>query len=71
MSDQYLGEIRAFAGTRPPAGWAFCNGSLLPVTENQALFSLLDTTYGGDGVNNFRLPDLRGRIPIGVGPQMT
>jgi microcystin-dependent protein len=62
--DSFLGEIRMFAGTYAPEGWAFCDGSLLPISGNEALYSLLGTTYGGDGQTNFRLPDLRGRVPI-------
>jgi len=63
----YIGEIRLFAGNFPPAGWAFCNGSILPISENDALFALIGTTYGGDGQTTFALPDLRGRVPIGTG----
>lgn len=62
--DAYLGEIKMFAGTFAPQGYAFCNGQLLPIAQNTALFSLLGTTYGGDGVTTFGLPDLRGRAPI-------
>lgn len=65
--DQYIGEIRMFAGNYPPEGWAFCNGQILPILQNQALFALIGTTYGGDGQNNFALPDLRGRVPVGQG----
>lgn len=70
MADPFIGEIRMFAGNFAPVGWAFCNGSLLPIPENEALFQLIGTTYGGDGQNTFGLPDLRGRIPIhmGTGP---
>src|SRR5215212_3781762 len=64
----FLSEIRIFSFNFPPQGWAFCNGQLLPIGNNQALFSLLGTVYGGDGVNNFALPDLRGRAPIHMGP---
>jgi len=64
MPDPYLSEIKLFAFNFPPKGWAFCNGQLLPINQNQALFSLLGTTYGGDGQTNFALPDLRGRAPI-------
>ena len=67
MSDPFYGEIRMFAGTFAPRGWAFCNGQLLQVSQNQALFSLLGTTYGGDGRTTFALPDLRGRIPLHQG----
>ncbi|MES2777920.1 MAG: tail fiber protein [Bacteroidota bacterium] len=61
------GEIKMFAGSFAPAGWAFCHGQLLPIVNNQALFSILGTTYGGNGVNNFALPDLRGAVPVGEG----
>lgn len=64
MSDPYIGEIRMFAGNFAPAGWMFCEGQLLPISENEALFNLIGTTYGGDGQSTFALPDLRGRIPI-------
>jgi microcystin-dependent protein len=69
----YLGEIRMFAGNFAPRGWAFCNGQLLPIAQNSALFSLLGTTYGGDGRTTFALPDLRGRVPLhpGTGPGLT
>jgi microcystin-dependent protein len=67
MSEAYLGEIRLFAGNYAPQDWALCNGALLNVQNNQALFSVIGKTYGGDGVTNFALPDLRGRIPVGVG----
>lgn len=67
MIDPFIGEIMLFAGTFQPKGWAFCNGQLLSISQNQALYSILGTTYGGDGKINFALPDLRGRIPIGVG----
>ncbi len=65
--ENYIGEIRIFAGNYAPEGWLFCNGQLLPVSQNQVLFALIGTTYGGDGVNTFALPDLRGRVPVGVG----
>ena len=65
--EQYLGEIRIFAGNFAPKGWAFCNGQLLAINLNQALFSLLGTQYGGNGQTTFALPDLRGRTSIGVG----
>lgn len=64
MAEPILAEIRIFSFNFPPRGWAFCNGQLLPINQNQALFSLLGTTYGGDGRVNFALPDLRGRVPI-------
>jgi microcystin-dependent protein len=67
MSDQYMGEIRMFAGGYAPQGWALCNGQLLPITDNEALFTLIGTTYGGDGMTTFGVPDLRGRVPISVG----
>ncbi len=67
MSDQYIGEIRMFAGDYAPQSWAFCDGSLLSISEYQTLFTLIGTTYGGDGVKQFALPDLRGRVPIGQG----
>ncbi len=67
MADPFLGEIRMFGGNFAPVGWAFCQGQLLPISQNTALFSLLGTTYGGDGVQTFALPDLRGRVPLGMG----
>jgi microcystin-dependent protein len=63
----YVGEIRLFAGNFAPAGWLFCDGSLLPIAENEVLFVLIGTTYGGDGQETFALPDLRGRVPVGIG----
>ncbi|HEX8179664.1 MAG TPA: tail fiber protein [Pyrinomonadaceae bacterium] len=73
MSQPFIGEIRLFAGTFEPAGWAFCDGRLLPISENDTLFVLLGTTYGGDGENTFALPDLRGRVPMhaGTGPGLS
>jgi len=65
--EAYLGEIRIFAGSFAPTGWALCDGQLLPIAQNAALFSLLGTTYGGNGTVNFALPDLRGRTAMGVG----
>jgi microcystin-dependent protein len=65
--DPFIGEIRLFPYNFSPRGWAFANGQLLPIAQNTALFSLLGTTYGGDGRTNFALPDLRGRAPIGAG----
>lgn len=65
MSEMFLSQIAMFAFNFPPKGMAFCNGQLLPINQNQALFSLLGTTYGGNGQTNFALPDLRGRTPIG------
>ena len=67
MSDPYVGEIRMFAGNYAPQGWMFCDGSVLPIDQNQALFSLIGTTYGGDGQTTFALPDLRGRVPLHQG----
>jgi microcystin-dependent protein len=63
----FVGEIRMFAGNYAPAGWAFCEGQLLPIAENEVLFQLIGTSYGGDGQENFALPDLQGRIPIHQG----
>lgn len=73
MAEAYIGEIRLFAGDFAPRGWAICDGRLLPIAENAALFSILGTTYGGDGRNTFGLPDLRGRAPMhhGQGPGLT
>ncbi len=67
MAEPFLSEIRIFSFNFAPKGWALCNGQLLPINQNQALFSLLGTTYGGDGRVNFALPDLRGRVPIHTG----
>src|ERR1043165_5239625 len=67
MAEPFLSEIRIMSFGFPPKGWALCNGQLLPINQNQALFSLLGTTYGGDGRVNFGLPDLRGRVPIHMG----
>ena len=67
MSEPFLGEIRLMSFGYAPTSWAFCNGQLLPINQNQALFSLLGTNFGGDGRVNFALPDLRGRVPIHVG----
>ncbi len=73
MSDPYLGEIRIFAGNFAPKGWALCNGQILPISQNTALFSILGTTYGGNGTSNFGLPNLQGAAPLGAGqgPGMT
>lgn len=73
MSEPYIGEIRMFAGNFAPRGWSYCDGQLLAVSQNDALFSLLGTVYGGDGRTTFGLPDLRGRIPIhqGTGPGLS
>src|SRR3954447_15316776 len=67
MAQPYVGEIRMFAGNFQPAGWMFCEGQLLPISENETLFQLIGTTYGGDGQSTFALPDLRGRIPLHQG----
>ncbi len=67
MSNPYVGEIRMFGGNFAPLGWAFCSGQLLSISENDTLFQLIGTTYGGDGQNTFALPDLRGRLPIHQG----
>ena len=76
MSEPFLAQVTMFAGTFNPRGWAFCSGQLLSIAQNSALFSLLGTTYGGDGRNTFGLPDLRGRYPRGsegnsAGPGLT
>ena len=73
MISPYVGEIRMFAGNFAPAGWAFCDGSLQPISENETLFNLIGTTYGGDGQETFALPNLSGRIPIhaGQGPGLS
>lgn len=73
MAEAFIGEIRMFGGDYAPVGWALCDGSLLEVSQNEALFSLLGTIYGGDGRTTFGLPDLRGRVPIhmGTGPGLT
>lgn len=67
MALPYVGEIRLFAGNFAPAGWMFCNGALVPISENETLFQLIGTTYGGDGQTTYGLPDLRGRVPIHQG----
>src|SRR5689334_24821534 len=67
MADPFLSEIRIFSFNFPPKGWAFCNGQLLPINQNQPLFSLLGTTYGGNGQTTFALPNLRGQVPIHTG----
>lgn len=67
MAEPFLSEVRIFSFEFAPMGWALCNGQLLPINQNQGLFSLLGTTFGGDGRVNFALPDLRGRVPIHVG----
>jgi microcystin-dependent protein len=67
MSDAFLGEIRMISWNYPPRNWAFCNGQTIAINTNQALFALLGTSYGGNGVNNFQLPNLQGRVPLGQG----
>jgi microcystin-dependent protein len=67
MSQPYVGEIRMFGGSFAPAGWALCAGQLMPISENDTLFNLIGTTYGGDGQETFGLPDLQGRIPVHPG----
>ncbi|HKP53590.1 MAG TPA: tail fiber protein [Chloroflexia bacterium] len=71
MGEPFLSEIRIFGFNYAPRSWAFCNGQLLPINQNQALFSLLGTTYGGNGQTNFALPDLRGQVPIHSGSGFT
>jgi microcystin-dependent protein len=73
MADPFVAEIRIFPFNFPPKGWAWCDGQLMPLSQNTALFSLLGTTYGGDGKSNFALPDLQGRAPIhpGQGPGLS
>ena len=70
MSTPFIGEIRMFGGNFPPSGWAFCDGQLIPISENDALFTLIGTTYGGDGQETFALPNLQSRVPMhaGTGP---
>ena len=67
MAQPYVGEIRMFAGNFPPAGWLFCSGQQLPISENETLFQLIGTTYGGNGQTTFALPNLQGRVPIHTG----
>ncbi len=71
MAQPYVGEIRIFAGNFAPAGWMFCEGQLLPISEYETLFNLIGTTYGGDGQSTFALPDLRGRLPLHQGNGFT
>src|SRR5258707_7650145 len=71
MSSPYVGEIRMFAGSFAPAGWAFCNGQLMAISDNDTLFNLIGTTYGGDGQSTFALPDLRSRVPVHIGNGFT
>ena len=68
MSQPFIGEIRMFAGNFAPVGWAFCNGAIIPIDQNDALFNLIGTTYGGDGQTTFALPNLQSRFPVHVGP---
>jgi microcystin-dependent protein len=67
MSDPYVGEIRMFGGNFAPVGWAFCDGQLIPISENDTLFNLIGTTYGGDGQETFALPNLQSRVPVHQG----
>jgi microcystin-dependent protein len=71
MAQPYVGEIRMFAGNFAPAGWMFCEGQLQPISQNETLFQLIGTTYGGDGQSTFALPDLRGRLPLHFGNGFT
>jgi microcystin-dependent protein len=71
VAQPFVGEIRMFAGNFAPAGWMFCEGQLLPISENETLFNLIGTTYGGDGQSTFGLPDLRGRVPLHMGGGFT
>ena len=71
MAQPYVGEVRMFAGNFAPAGWMFCEGQLLPISEYETLFNLIGTTYGGDGQSTFALPDLRGRLPLHQGNGFT
>ena len=71
MSDQYLGEIRIFAGNFAPVGWALCQGQVLPISQYSALFSIIGTTYGGNGTTTFNLPNLAGRCVLGLGTSTT
>jgi microcystin-dependent protein len=68
MSSPFVGEIRMFAGNFAPVGWALCDGRLIPISENDTLFNLIGTTYGGDGQETFALPNLQSRVPVHVGP---
>ncbi|HWD07583.1 MAG TPA: tail fiber protein [Actinomycetota bacterium] len=68
MATPYVGEIRMFAGNFAPVGWMLCQGQLLPISDNEVLFNLIGTTYGGDGIDTFALPDLQSRVPVHVGP---
>jgi len=68
MSSPFIGEIRMFAGNFAPVGWAFCDGAVIPISQNDALFNLIGTTYGGDGQSTFALPNLQSSVPVHVGP---
>ncbi|HTD23814.1 MAG TPA: tail fiber protein [Terriglobales bacterium] len=68
MSQPFIGEIRMFGGNFAPVGWSFCNGAIIPISQNDALFNLIGTTYGGDGQSTFALPNLQSRVPVHVGP---
>lgn len=68
MPEPFVGEIRMFAGNFAPVGWAFCSGQLMPISENETLFNLIGTTYGGDGQETFAMPNLQSRVPVHVGP---
>ena len=68
MSSPFIGEIRMFGGNFAPVGWALCNGAIIPISQNDALFNLIGTTYGGDGQNTFALPNLQSAVPVHVGP---
>lgn len=67
MSEAFIGEVRIFGGNFAPVNWHLCDGSLLPISQYEALFALIGTVYGGDGMNTFGIPDLRGRLPVGQG----
>src|SRR5690606_41832021 len=69
--DEYIGIVKLFAGNFPPRGWAFCNGQIMSIAQNTALYSILGTTYGGDGRTTFALPNLGGRVPVGTGKSTT
>lgn len=68
MGSPYVGEVRMFGGSFPPANWMFCDGTIIAIAENETLFNLIGTTYGGDGQSTFAVPDLRGRLPVHQGP---
>jgi microcystin-dependent protein len=71
MSTPFMGEVKMISWNFAPKGWAFCSGQFLPINQNQALFAILGTTYGGNGQTTFALPDMRGRVPVHVGPNST